>query len=62
MEKEKTVKTETHFEAERKLEQPPSPGKDALAEEELDKVAGGLITPRDAVSGLLTGQRMHKPF
>jgi hypothetical protein len=33
-----------------------------MDEKELDKVAGGIISPRDAASGLPTGQRMHKPF
>lgn len=62
MEKEKTVQPETHFEVVRQLEQTPSPEKDALAEGELDKVAGGLAAPRDAANGLATGKRMHKPF
>jgi hypothetical protein len=61
MKKEKIIKPETLSEAEKKLEETPSPEKDALAEEELDKIAGG-VSPRDAASGLPTGQRMHKPY
>jgi hypothetical protein len=33
-----------------------------LNETELEKVAGGVISPRDASSGLATGKRSHKPF
>jgi hypothetical protein len=33
-----------------------------LTDQQLDKVCGGTISPRDAASGLPTGKRMHKPF
>jgi hypothetical protein len=36
--------------------------KSELTEQELDKVCGGIISPRDAASGLPTGKRMHKPL
>ena len=38
------------------------PSQEELAESELDKVAGGIISPRDPASGLPTGKRSHKPF
>lgn len=34
----------------------PKPGQGALSEKELDKVAGGITSPRDPQSGLPTGQ------
>ena len=33
-----------------------------LSEEQLNIVSGGVVSPRDAASGLPTGKRMHKPF
>jgi hypothetical protein len=36
--------------------------KSELTEQQLDKVCGGTLSPRDAASGLATGKRMHKPF
>lgn len=33
-----------------------------LTEEQLNTVSGGVVSPRDAASGLPTGKRMHKPF
>jgi hypothetical protein len=36
--------------------------KEALTDEEMEKVGGGVISPRDPASGLPTGKRIHKPF
>ena len=36
--------------------------KPALTEEQLNIVSGGVVSPRDAASGLPTGKRMHKPM
>ena len=36
--------------------------KSELTEEQLNIVSGGVVSPRDAASGLPTGKRMHKPF
>jgi bacteriocin-like protein len=36
--------------------------KSELTEEQLNTVSGGVVSPRDAASGLPTGKRMHKPF
>jgi hypothetical protein len=33
--------------------------KSELTEAQLDAVSGGVVTPRDAASGLSTGKRMH---
>jgi hypothetical protein len=33
-----------------------------LTEEQLNIVSGGVVSPRDAASGLATGKRMHKPY
>ena len=33
-----------------------------LTEHQLNIVSGGVVSPRDAASGLPTGKRMHKPF
>ena len=33
-----------------------------LTDEQLNVVSGGVVSPRDAASGLATGKRMHKPF
>jgi len=32
-----------------------------LTEEQLNTVSGGVVSPRDAASGLPTGKRMHRP-
>jgi hypothetical protein len=41
-------------------------GRDApkteLTEAQLSSVSGGVVSPRDAASGLPTGKRMHKPY
>ena len=36
--------------------------KPELTEQQLNLVSGGVISPRDAASGLPTGKRTHKPF
>jgi len=36
--------------------------KPELTEEQLNIVSGGVVSPRDAASGLATGKRMHKPY
>ena len=36
--------------------------KSELTEAQLDIVSGGVVSPRDAATGLATGKRMHKPF
>ena len=36
--------------------------KGELTEQQLNIVSGGVVSPRDAASGLPTGKRMHKPF
>jgi bacteriocin-like protein len=36
--------------------------KSELTEEQLNLISGGMVSPRDAASGLPTGKRMHKPF
>jgi hypothetical protein len=36
--------------------------KNELTEELLNIVSGGVVSPRDAASGLPTGKRMHKPL
>jgi hypothetical protein len=36
--------------------------KSELTEAQLNIVSGGVVSPRDAASGLPTGKRMHKPF
>jgi hypothetical protein len=33
-----------------------------LTDEQLNTVSGGVVSPRDAASGLPTGKRMHKPY
>lgn len=33
--------------------------KDVLTDEEAAKVSGGIVSPRDAASGLPTGKRQH---
>jgi len=40
----------------------PDAAKSELNEEQLNIVSGGVVSPRDAASGLPTGKRMHKPF
>ena len=39
-----------------------SPENDALTDEEMENISGGVISPRDAASGLATGRRQHKPL
>ena len=36
--------------------------KSELTETQLNIVSGGVVSPRDAASGLPTGKRMYKPF
>jgi len=36
--------------------------KPELTEEQLNIVSGGVVSPRDAASGLATGRRTHKPL
>jgi len=36
--------------------------KGELTEAQLNTVSGGVVSPRDAASGLPTGKRTHKPF
>jgi hypothetical protein len=33
--------------------------KGELTEQQLDKVCGGVVAPRDAASGMATGRRSH---
>jgi len=36
--------------------------KSELTDEQLNTVSGGVVSPRDAASGLPTGKRTHKPY
>ena len=46
----------------RTLETRADASKRELTDEQLNIVSGGVVSPRDAASGLATGKRMHKPY
>ena len=61
MEKEKIVKPAISPDTAKPNPAPTPQEKDALGEEELDKVAGGQTAPRDVATGQATGRRTYKP-